>query len=317
MFEPSDDPLALAAMPANVAERASNARVRFDSAVVDEFLIRGAQCEWDLDRRQIAVFTRNPLGIDAVEPAAICSLDEWLSAIVSSDRHKVGEKMAAVVAGAARSFERNSASQPSAAAPSGLTCAGSSSAITCSAPAHHLAAKPAQQRRHAATVARAQRISRPADGRAKPLGVRPALAEAADAPGLRFAILFVDLDGFKTVNDRHGHLAGDRTLVAVSRRLANCVRPGDLLARRGGDEFTVLLRDVAGRDDALAAANRILQQLRAPISLDGLRLAISASIGIALSGDEPASVEALLATADSAMYRAKKLGGCQAVVGSV
>ncbi len=140
------------------------------------------------------------------------------------------------------------------------------------------------------------------------------LAEAASARSSRFAVLFVDLDGFKAVNDRHGHRAGDRALVAVSRRLANCVRPHDLLARRGGDEFTVLLREVAGRDGALAAANRIVEQLRASIAVDGLRLTIAASVGIALSGDEPASGDELLAAADAAMYRAKQLGGDRAVV---
>ena len=123
----------------------------------------------------------------------------------------------------------------------------------------------------------------------------------------KVAVLFIDLDGFKVVNDSLGHGAGDRLLVAVSERLSGCLRPEDALARFGGDEFTVLIEDVKEPADAAKVAERILEMLDEPFALDGRELFVSASIGIAFGGEGHTKLsEELLRHADTAMYRAKE-----------
>ena len=123
-----------------------------------------------------------------------------------------------------------------------------------------------------------------------------------------FAVLFLDLDRFKVVNDSLGHLKGDQLLMAIAQRLRFCVRPDDTVARLGGDEFTILLEDLSHPADATRVANRILEALKDPVDLDGVDIYTSASIGIALgSPDYEKSID-LLRDADAAMYYAKSLG---------
>jgi diguanylate cyclase (GGDEF)-like protein len=131
-----------------------------------------------------------------------------------------------------------------------------------------------------------------------------ALARAARS-GSRVAVLFMDLDTFKTVNDSLGHAAGDELLVAVARRLIDCVRVGDTAARFGGDEFVVLLEDVDDEEDVATAAQRILDALQEPFGVQGRDVFISASIGIAIGSNE---AEDLLRNADLALYKAKTNG---------
>jgi diguanylate cyclase (GGDEF)-like protein len=118
----------------------------------------------------------------------------------------------------------------------------------------------------------------------------------------------MDVDGFKNVNDSLGHEAGDRLLTAVAGRLEGCLRPGDTLARFGGDEFAVLIEDVRGSDGAVRVAGRITEELRASFSIEGQELFVGLSIGIALSGARSEEPEDLLRDADTAMYRAKDSG---------
>ena len=124
--------------------------------------------------------------------------------------------------------------------------------------------------------------------------------------GRRIALLFCDLDGFKQVNDRFGHAAGDAVLVEVAQRLVSCVRDTDTVARLGGDEFAILLEDVLP-DQVDAACERILAALRPSANVAGRQLPLSTSIGVAL-GDSGRSAENLLRNADMAMYEAKSLG---------
>jgi diguanylate cyclase (GGDEF)-like protein len=121
----------------------------------------------------------------------------------------------------------------------------------------------------------------------------------------RVAVLFMDLDGFKVVNDSLGHETGDRLLVAVSKRLKGCLRPEDTLARFGGDEFVVLLEDVEGPEEAVRVAERIIDELKNRFVLNGWELYARASIGIALGEDCTKGPDDLLRGADTAMYRAK------------
>lgn len=122
-------------------------------------------------------------------------------------------------------------------------------------------------------------------------------------------LLFIDLDRFKNINDTLGHSSGDRALALAAKRMQECVRQTDTLARLGGDEFTVILQDVNEEFDTVLVAEKILQVFKAPIQLDKHELFLTPSIGIALFPDNGATVDDLIKFADTAMYRAKELGG--------
>ena len=128
------------------------------------------------------------------------------------------------------------------------------------------------------------------------------------------AVLFVDLDNFKVVNDSLGHEAGDQLLVTVAERLSACVRPGDTIARLGGDEFTILLEDASDVDAASNIADRIAEALRLPLTLGNRTLFVSASIGVSQSGLSQAQAGDLLREADIAMYQAKNGGKARCTV---
>jgi diguanylate cyclase (GGDEF)-like protein/PAS domain S-box-containing protein len=133
-----------------------------------------------------------------------------------------------------------------------------------------------------------------------------------DAPG--YAVLFVDLDSFKVVNDSLGHAAGDELLVQVALRLKQCLGPWDLLARHGGDEFTVLVGQTQDTDDAVELAERMLAELLRPVRLGDNEIYTNASIGIAPGHTDYASTDEVLRDADTAMYRAKAAGKAGYVV---
>ena len=123
------------------------------------------------------------------------------------------------------------------------------------------------------------------------------------------AVLFADLDGFKSVNDRYGHQVGDQLLHAVASRLTTILRPGDTLARLGGDEFVVLCEDLTDPGDAELVADRLAAALQMPFDLHGQDVTVSASVGIAFSGPGQDMPAVLLRDADFAMYQAKRAGG--------
>jgi len=125
------------------------------------------------------------------------------------------------------------------------------------------------------------------------------------------AVLFLDLDRFKVVNDSLGHAKGDELLIEVARRLESCLRPGDTAARFGGDEFTILLEDIAGTHDAIAVAERIALAIGSPFYLGAQEVHTSASVGIVTAGCDADSADELLRRADVAMYRAKQKGRAQ------
>jgi diguanylate cyclase (GGDEF)-like protein/PAS domain S-box-containing protein len=138
-----------------------------------------------------------------------------------------------------------------------------------------------------------------------------ALQRTKRHPESLFAVLFLDLDGFKLINDSLGHLVGDRLLQAFARRLSECLRPCDTLARLGGDEFTILLEDIKNVKDAILVAERILQTITLPFLLDTQQVFTNTSIGIALSDINYQLPSEILRDADTAMYAAKAQGkGC-------
>jgi diguanylate cyclase (GGDEF)-like protein len=122
------------------------------------------------------------------------------------------------------------------------------------------------------------------------------------------AVLLLDLDGFKQINDSFGHEAGDQLLIAVSQRLRGCLRPADTVARLGGDEFTILVEEITELREATRVAERIEDALRAPFMLEGHEASITTSIGIAFSKADHADPDELIRNADAAMYKAKRAG---------
>jgi diguanylate cyclase (GGDEF)-like protein/PAS domain S-box-containing protein len=131
---------------------------------------------------------------------------------------------------------------------------------------------------------------------------------AALRNGRRGALLYLDLDRFKRINDSFGHSIGDRLLQSAAQRLTQCIRSTDTVSRLGGDEFVILLVDIDGDKEAAICAEKVLQLLRAPYALDAHEVHGSASIGIARYPQDGVEVEALLKNADSAMYEAKNCG---------
>lgn len=131
---------------------------------------------------------------------------------------------------------------------------------------------------------------------------------AASISAETVAVLFIDLDGFKTVNDTHGHAVGDAVLRTAAQRLGTCARSADVVARLGGDEFVILLREVDSAEAAGQVAQRCIDLVSEPVVLSDLTVVVGASIGVALTSPGVSSAEALLEQADSTMYAAKRQG---------
>ena len=126
--------------------------------------------------------------------------------------------------------------------------------------------------------------------------------------GRLLALLFIDLDRFKTVNDSLGHAAGDDLLREVATRLSGCLREMDMIARHGGDEFVVLLEDIERQEEVEQVTARMREVLAEPLAIEGQELSVTSSIGVALYPRDGVTASALLRRADLAMYRAKDLG---------
>ncbi|MFY7863321.1 putative bifunctional diguanylate cyclase/phosphodiesterase [Roseateles sp.] len=135
-----------------------------------------------------------------------------------------------------------------------------------------------------------------------------ALMQAAGVQERKLALLFIDLDNFKRVNDSLGHMEGDKVLITVAERISDCLRSTDLVARFGGDEFVVLLGDVHERSDVMAVLMALLAVVEVPVMVDGCMLTVTPSIGVCLFPEHGGRVDALMQHADMAMYQAKAGG---------
>ena len=144
--------------------------------------------------------------------------------------------------------------------------------------------------------------------------LRRSIARAKRHPGNRFAVIFLDLDRFKIINDSLGHVKADGLLVKVARALEGCVRPEDVVARIGGDEFTILISQLDDPSDALVVAARVQAALQRPFDLDGFEVITAASMGIAIGSSAYDNAEQVLRDADTAMYEAKDRGRGQHVL---
>ena len=135
-----------------------------------------------------------------------------------------------------------------------------------------------------------------------------AIKHSRRQPDLKFAVLFLDLNRFKVINDSLGHLVGDQLLIALAHRLKECLRASDTLARLGGDEFVILLEQIGDREEAITVVERIHDRLKPPFNIDTNEIFVSTSIGIALSSDRYNQPAQILRDADTAMYYAKARG---------
>ncbi|MCP4288556.1 MAG: EAL domain-containing protein [Gammaproteobacteria bacterium] len=124
----------------------------------------------------------------------------------------------------------------------------------------------------------------------------------------KLAVMFLDMDRFKVINDSLGHLAGDQLLQTIALRLHSCLRDGDTLARVGGDEFNLLVPDINGREDASMVARKILERLKEPVVVDGYEVFVSFSIGIAIFPEDGQTIDVLVKNSDMAMYHIKTHG---------
>lgn len=138
--------------------------------------------------------------------------------------------------------------------------------------------------------------------------LKMAIARTERNQSRRFAVLYLDLDRFKIVNDSLGHMIGDQLLMGIAKKLQNCMRPADTIARLGGDEFTILVEDVNDESEVVYVAERLQHELSAPFTLSGREVFTTVSIGIALNSKDSAKAEEILRDADTAMYRAKMRG---------
>ncbi len=134
------------------------------------------------------------------------------------------------------------------------------------------------------------------------------ILEKATIDGLKVAVLFIDLDYFKMINDTLGHPTGDKLLIEVSHRLVSVVRRSDIVARLGGDEFLIILPNVDSPQDVSIVANKIITSLKKPFSVDDNNLYVGSSIGISVSPDDSTNAQVLMKNADTAMYNAKNSG---------
>lgn len=144
--------------------------------------------------------------------------------------------------------------------------------------------------------------------RAKMLDLLQGCVTAASQQNQRVAVLFIDLDGFKRVNDTHGHQVGDQLLISVAARIAARARIGDFVCRFGGDEFVVILPSVADAAAADKVAASIRRRVGLPYRIDGIAVEVTAAVGVAVYPDQAGSAAALLHVADQSMYRAKWQG---------
>jgi diguanylate cyclase (GGDEF)-like protein/PAS domain S-box-containing protein len=267
--------------------------------------------EWDLRSQEFYVSTRWRALLGMREPAGIIRPEEWINRVHDEDIVALREALEAHVSGKTEHFQLEHRIRHA---------DGTYRRFLCRAVAVRGSDRPRIAGSLTDTTERAKEQEQlRSAGFRDPLtglsnrnvfveGLGRRLDEFKRKRGERFAVLYLDLDRFKVVNDSLGHLVGDDLLVAVSRRLESCLRPSDALARLGGDEFAILLNGLGDEQQANVIAFRIQESLSAPFSIGGREVFTSASIGIAPGLAEYTNPEEIMRDADTAMYSAKSRG---------
>lgn len=315
--KPIDFAVAVARIEAQLARRRAEAALR-ESEERYALAVRGANdglWDWNLQTNELHVSPRWKLmlGLEEVELGG--NSEEWFSRVHPDDAQRFKEALAAHVNGLAPHFEAEHRMLHSDGAYVWVRSRGLA-VRDDKGQAYRMAGSQ--------TDITAGKVADPLTGLPNRILFNDRLAHAIERsrryPHYLCAVLFLDLDRFKLVNDSLGHAAGDQLLVAIARRLERCLRCNDTiariasehtLARLGGDEFTVLLDDIGHVSDALRVAERIQEHLSQSIDIEGHEVFTTASIGIATTATAYESPQAVLRDADTAMYRAKALGGAR------
>ncbi|HWO37304.1 MAG TPA: EAL domain-containing protein [Candidatus Acidoferrum sp.] len=268
--------------------------------------------DWNLDANVVYFSTRWKSMLGYQESEIGDKPDEWFSRIHDADRERVNQEIAAHQKGEVPQFESEHRV---------LHRDGTFRWMLCRGLAIHNGSGKTSRMAGWQTDITEGKVSDPLTGLPNRLlftdRVGRLIKHAKRRQDYLFAVLFLDLDGFKMINDSLGHLAGDQLLVGVASRLEKCLRATDtvarlgegfIVARMGGDEFTVLLDDLKHPDDAKQAAERLMKAVTSPFMLGGREVFTSLSIGIALSNSSYEQAEDILRDADTAMYRAKSMG---------
>jgi diguanylate cyclase (GGDEF)-like protein/PAS domain S-box-containing protein len=268
--------------------------------------------DWNLEANVVYFSTRWKSMLGYEEGEIGDRPDEWLDRIHDADRERVNEEIAAHQGGSVPQFESEHRV---------LHKDGTFRWMLCRGLAVHNGSGKASRMAGWQTDITEGKVSDPLTGLPNRLlftdRVGRLIKHAKRRKDYLFAVLFLDLDGFKMINDSLGHLVGDQLLVGVASRLEKCLRATDtvarlgegfIVARMGGDEFTVLLDDLKDPGDAKRAADRLMKAVTLPFVLDGREVFTSLSIGIALSNPSYEQADDILRDADTAMYRAKSMG---------
>lgn len=269
--------------------------------------------DWDLGTGQMYFSSRWHAMLGLTADDAVASREAWLQHVIDEDRSVLADALARHLTGSTGHFEQEYRIRHRGGEIRFLLCRGlvvrdgEGRALRMAGSQTDVTAWRTMQLR----LARAARHD-PLTGLPNRMlfaeGLQREIAQSARRREARYAVLFVDLDGFKLINDSLGHLIGDQFLVAIAQRIQSRLRPGDSMARLGGDEFAVLVTDVGGVDEVRAVADRVLGALAEPFDLQGREIYASASIGVVVGAGTYVSVADLLRDADTAMYRAKSAG---------
>jgi diguanylate cyclase (GGDEF)-like protein/PAS domain S-box-containing protein len=269
--------------------------------------------DWDITADKLYCSERWKIMIGLPADTHVSTLDHWLQYVHAEDRAGLRRALDAHLAGKTPHFEHEYRMYHTSGDIRAVRCRGTAVRDADGRPTRMAGSQTdiTESRRVQETLARAARHD-PLTGLPNRTLFSELLQRAIThtPPALKssYAVLFIDLDGFKLVNDSLGHLIGDQFLFAIAHRLQAQLRPGDVLARLGGDEFAVLVRNFNVPQDVVAVTERLLHAIGTPFNLQGHELYGSASIGVVIGGPQYQSVDALLRDADIAMYRAKASG---------